>query len=136
MFNCSKTKILLFLIPVLLASCWWRSDERYTHASAREAAQRFYTMLVCGDYGKFVNIQETADSMTDEYHVQMVELMEQFMDRFTAERGKVLKVTATRDSLIEADSTALVWLDLLFADSLVEQICVPLVFTNEKWRMK
>ena len=126
----------IFIIVTMLSSCWWQSGERYTHASAREAAQRFYTLLMRGDYGKFVNVQEAADSMSDEYHAQMVELMEQFMENFTAERGKVLGVTATRDSLIEADSMALVWLDLLFADSVVEQICVPLVFTNERWKMR
>ena len=51
-------------------------------------------------------------------------------------RGGILSATATNDTLMEADSSARVYLDIVFADSLCEQVSLPLLFRDGKWRLR
>ena len=77
-----------------------------------------------------------ADSLPHAYRSQLVDLAGQFMARQRAARGGILSATATNDTLMEADSSARVYLDVVFADSLCEQVSLPLLFRDGKWRLR
>lgn len=113
-----------------------REGDRYTHQSARQAAERIYTSLLEGRYEDYVRSRYDADSLPEEYRSQLIDLADQFMARQCAVRGGILSATATTDTLIESDSSARVRLDLTFSDSLCEEVSIALVFRDQKWRMR
>lgn len=119
--------ILSFFI---LFSC---ADGQYSHKAAREAAQQFYTMLLRGDYEGFVGSYANAKDMPPDYRSQLEDATAQFMARDDMQR--LTSVRALSDSLLP-DSTAYVMLQLNFSDSTSEQVELPLVLTQEGWRMK
>ena len=125
----------LLLLLLLSAGCR-RQGDHFTHASAQEAAERFYASLISGQYDEYVMAHNGADSLPHAYRSQLVDLAGQFMARQRAARGGILSATATNDTLMEADSSARVYLDVVFADSLCEQVSLPLLFRDGKWRLR
>ena len=123
------------LLLLLIVGCN-REGDHYTHRSVRQAAERFYAHLIEGRYDDYVSARYDADSLPQAYRSQLIDLAAQFMAQQRKTRGDILSATAMADTLIEADSSARVRLDLVFADSLREEISIALVFRNEKWKMK
>ena len=128
-------RFLPFLLLLLIVGCN-REGDHYTHRSARQAAERFYAHLIEGRYDDYVSARYDSDSLPQAYRSQLIDLAAQFMAQQRTTRGGILSATAMADTLIEADSSARVRLDLVFADSLREEISIALVFRNEKWKMK
>ena len=128
-------RFLPFLLSLLIVGCN-REGDHYTHRSVRQAAERFYAHLIEGRYDDYVSARYDSDSLPQAYRSQLIDLAAQFMAQQRKTRGGILSATAMADTLIEADSSARVRLDLVFADSLREEISIALVFRNEKWKMK
>ena len=128
-------RFLPFLLLLLIVGCN-REGDHYTHRSVRQAAERFYAHLIEGRYDDYVSARYDSDSLPQAYRSQLIDLAAQFMAQQRKTRGGILSATAMADTLIEADSSARVRLDLVFADSLREEISIALVFRNEKWKMK
>ena len=124
-----------FLLLLLIVGCN-REGDHYSHRSVRQAAERFYSHLIEGRYDDYVSARYDSDSLPQAYRSQLIDLAAQFMAQQRKTRGGILSATAMADTLIEADSSARVRLDLVFADSLREEISIALVFRNEKWKMK
>ena len=124
--NKFKIQILSLL---LLAAC---SGDLYTHEAAREAAEGYYTMLVKGDYKGFVGGYADAEAWPKDYRSQLEDATAQFI---ADNMRSLVSVSAISDSLGK-DSTAYVMLGLCFSDSTTEQIGLPLVLTEEGWKMK
>ena len=128
-------RFLPFLLLLLIVG-GNREGDHYTHRSVRQAAERFYAHLIEGRYDDYVSARYDSDSLPQAYRSQLIDLAAQFMAQQRKTRGGILSATAMADTLIEADSSARVRLDLVFADSLREEISIALVFRNEKWKMK
>ena len=128
-------RFLPLLLLLLIVGCN-REGDHYTHRSVRQAAERFYAHLIEGRYDDYVSARYDSDSLPQAYRSQLIDLAAQFMVQQRKTRGGILSATAMADTLIEADSSARVRLDLVFADSLREEISIALVFRNEKWKMK
>lgn len=125
-----KKLIACCLLSVVLFAC---SRGHYTHKAARKAAEKFYTMLIEGNYQGFVDGYANAESLPEGYRSQLVDAVAQLM---TGERMRNLTgVVATKDSLLE-DSTAYVMLQLNYCDSTSEQVELPLILMEDGWRMK
>ncbi|MBP3711621.1 MAG: hypothetical protein IJ219_10485 [Bacteroidaceae bacterium] len=125
-----KKAIFCCLMSALL---WCCSDGHYTHKAAREAAEKYYTMLVRGDYKGFVDGYASSENLPEDFRSQLVDATAQFMARDDMRR--LVSVEALSDSLLE-DSTAYVMLQLHFADSTSEQVELSLVLEEGKWRMQ
>ena len=112
--------------------------DRYTHDSAREAAERYYAMLLADNYGGAVDITwmdnpMAQDSIPSDLRQSYIDLLRQFKAEMP--RGGMLSATALRDTLY-GDSLAYVFLDLCLADSTHEEVLQPLVFSRGKWWIK
>lgn len=129
-----KANVLPFLGGVggglLLVAC---SRGLMSHEAVREAAVQYYSMLVKGDYGGFVEGYARSEELPEDFRSQLVDATAQFMAK--DDMRSLCNVTALNDSLY-ADSTAVVMLQLQFSDSTSEQIELPLVLTEEGWKMK
>ncbi|MBR6170541.1 MAG: hypothetical protein IKQ51_07555 [Bacteroidaceae bacterium] len=118
-----------------LASCTKTAPDTFSHESVQQAAQRYYTYFVNGDAKQFVEGMADSQTFPEDYTRQMQDVIAQAAKEL-ARKGEVVRVEALSDSLYAADSTAYVFLDLVFADSVHEQVGVPMVFQKSKWRVK
>ncbi|MBO7068339.1 MAG: hypothetical protein J6W52_06635 [Bacteroidaceae bacterium] len=124
-----------FLFIFLLMACEKPVQETFSHESVQQAAQHYYMLLIQGEARQFVEGMSNAETFTEDYKEQMQNVIAQAA-KGIAKKGGVVRVEALSDTLYVADSTAYVFLDLVFADSIHEQIGLPMVFQKGVWRMK
>ena len=125
-----KKAVVCCLLALVCLAC---SRGHFTHKGAQKAAEKYYTMLIKGNYKGFVKGYADAEGLPEDFRSQLVDATAQFMAKDDMRRLK--SVQAISDSLCE-DSTAFVMLQLNFSDSTSEQIEVPLVLLEEGWKMK
>jgi len=125
-----KKTVVYCLLSVVFFAC---SNGQYTHKAARKAAEKYYTMLIKGNYKGFVKGYANSEDLPKDFRSQLADATAQFMARDDMRSLKSVK--AINDSLLE-DSTAYVMLQLNFNDSTSEQIELSLVLTKEGWKMK
>ncbi len=127
--------LLLLIVTGIVCACQPEpSLNRFDSPSARFAAQTYYQYLVDDDYEAYVGAMNLPDSLTPRLRTFWVETMAQYAHALRENKGQVLQVQAVSDSLGEAQ--AQVFLDVMYADSVVEQISLPLVFRDGRWRIK
>lgn len=125
-----KKVVVCCLLTIVCLAC---SRGHFTHKAARKAAEKYYTMLIKGNYKGFVKGYANSENLPEDFRSQLVDAAAQFMTKDDMRRLK--SVEAISDSLCE-DSTAYVMLQLNFCDSTSEQIELPLVLLEEGWKMK
>ena len=125
-----KKAVVCCLLSVVCLAC---SKGQMTHEAAQKAAEKYYKMLIKGNYKGFVNGYASAENMPEDFRSQLVDATAQFMTKDDMRRLKSVK--AISDSLLE-DSTAYVMLQLNFSDSTSEQIELPLILMEKDWKMK
>ena len=130
-----RSRILLLSLVAFLASCTKTDSDTFSHESVQQAAQRYYTYFINGDAKQFVEGMADAESFPEDYSLQMQNVVAHAAEEL-ARKGGVVRVEALSDSLYAADSTAYVFLDLVYPDSVHEQVRLPMIFQKSKWRMK
>ncbi len=128
-------RALFLLLPLLLfaASACRPKGDRLTGESARQAAERYFNMLIQGQYEQYVDGMVSSTDMSTELRSQMIDLLSQFCESQQLDRA-MLSAQATADSL--QDSSAYVRLDVLYGDSTTEEVGMPLVFSGGRWLMQ
>ena len=122
--------ILAFFLA--LSSCSSPTQEQL----AAMAAEGFYRHLMAGEYEQFLEGRVGADSLPDDYREQLLAGYKQFMaQQQRAHKGirDVRFSSVTTDSLTGVVNVMLV---LCFGDSINEEIVVPMVGNDGRWRMK
>ncbi|MBR0272630.1 MAG: DUF4878 domain-containing protein [Bacteroidaceae bacterium] len=104
------------------------------HSRARRAAEKSYEYLQKGKYEKFVGEIAYADSMSDDYRAQMVDLVHEYAATLQQHHGAFTGITAVNDTIV--GEQAHVYLQITFADSTSEEIGVPMVKVGKKWKMQ
>jgi len=100
------------------------------------AAKGYYTHLAKGEYQQFLEGKAGSDSLPDDYREQLLVAYAQFADRQQREHGGISEVqanTASTDSLLHCTNAFLI---LCYGDSTQEEIVVPMVEHDGRWRMK
>ena len=127
--------LLLLLMLISLSGCSHEQKDTFTDESVRQAAQRYYTYFINGDAKQYVEGMADSQNFTEDYSMQMQDVISHASNEL-AKRGRVVRVEALSDSLYTADSTAYVYLDLVYADSVHEQVGVQMAFQQGCWRIK
>ena len=123
------------LMLTMLFSCSEKQGDAFTNESVQQAAQHYYTLFVQGNAQQYVEGLAGAESFSEDYKQQMQNVIAQGA-RELERKGGVVRVEALSDTLYVADSTAYVYLDLVFSDSIHEQIGVPMIFRKGSWWIK
>ena len=121
----------LFVLVILLMTIACSGDD---HSRARRAAEKSYEYLQKGKYEQFVGEIAYADSMSDDYRAQMVDLVHEYSAMLQRQHGDMTEVTAVGDTII--GEQAHVYLQITFADSTSEEVGVPMVKVGKKWKMQ
>ncbi|MCR5819816.1 MAG: DUF4878 domain-containing protein [Bacteroidaceae bacterium] len=130
----SKTgfTLIIFIIALVLSGCRRRTDAE--HKAVRAAAQEYMEMLKDGEIDDYVAGIVYADSMTGDYMSQMADLLAEHVAMLQAEHGGIKEVRAVADTLL--DQHAQVFLEVMFADSTIESIDLPMVKDGKTWKMQ
>lgn len=117
----------------LLAAC---SSQPTKEELAGLAAKGYYQHLVAGEYEQFVEGRLMADSLPADYRLQLIEGYKQFVAQQLEARKGIQEVTVSRaytDSLADYTNVLLM---LCYGDSTTEEVVVPMVERDGRWRMK
>ena len=129
-------------IVTLLAGCLWLSlligcSQPTPEELASLAAKGYYDHLIRGEYEQFlegVDIRENMDR--EDYRSQLLDCYQQFMaQQQTAHRG-ILDVRVSNAKTDTIQKYTNVFLVLCYGDSTNEEIVVPMVERQGRWRMK
>ena len=119
--------IILFLL--LLTAC--SGDD---HIRVRRAAEKDYEYLRKGKYEKYVAEIAYADSMSEDYRAQMVDLIHEYAEQLHRQHGGMTDIAAMNDTIL--GDLAHVYLQITFTDSTSEEVGVPMVKVGKKWKMQ
>ena len=100
------------------------------------AARGYYQHLLQGQYEEFLQGRVGADSLPEDYREQLLVGYKQFMAGQQREHRGIREVqvgNARTDSVLHYTS---VFLILCYGDSTQEEIVVPMVEHNGRWKMK
>ena len=125
--------LIVFIGLIGFVGC---SSEPTAEERAAQAAKTYYDYLVAGRYDEFLQGRVGADSLPADYREQLLVSCQQFMAQQTKAHQGISDVrisNARTDSLTDYVS---VFLLLCYADSLQEEIVVPMVEHNGRWCMK
>ena len=122
------------LFIILLALAMMTSCSGDDHHRVRDAAEKSYRYLQKGKYEKFVGEIAYADSMSEDYRVQMIDLIKEYAVSQEMQHGKLVKVEATDDTIM--DALAHVYLQISYADNTSEEVGVPMVRVDGDWKMQ
>lgn len=100
------------------------------------AAKGYYTHLMNGEYEAFLEGKAGADSLPEGYREQLLTSYRQFMAQQNREHHGILDIRVSNAATDTALNYTNVFLVLCFGDSVNEEIVVPMVERNGRWRMK
>lgn len=100
------------------------------------AAKGYYTHLMNGEYEAFLEGKAGADSLPEGYREQLLTSYRQFMAQQNREHHGILDIRVSNATTDNALNYTNVFLVLCFGDSVNEEIVVPMVERDGRWRMK
>lgn len=127
-------KHLLFIVLVFLALCACSSPTPEEMASL--AAKGYYEHLLKGEYDKFLEGKAGSDSLPEAFRRQLLAGYKQFLSQQNSLHNginEIRVINAMRDTILNYTN---VFLMLCFGDSTNEQVSVPMIDHNGRWRMK
>ena len=128
-------EILFFLLSVMsLFSCKEKTPDPGYYAGI--AAKGYYDMLLEGRYDEFVEGQNMPHRIPEGYRQQLVLNAKMFVEQQKNEhRGmKAFQILDAKADTVH--HLADVYLSVTYGDSTKEQIVVPMVEVEKKWKMR
>ncbi len=126
----SAFAVILLLFLVLL-SCSGRMERE--HRQVRRAACRSYVYLAEGRHADYVSCLAASVSADTEQLQALGDMAAEYAALLQSENGGLASVTPVGDTIW--GDTAHVFLQLIFADGASEQLGVPMVRQDGKWRV-
>ncbi len=132
-----KQLAFALLAGLLLLGCHKLTPEEAALAAAKTAAKGYYDHLLAGRYEQFLQGRAGTDSLPDSYREQLITGYRQFMAQQTSAHGGISSLRVNDSAYIDSTLHLIqVFLLLQFADSVEEEIVVPMVEDNGRWLMK
>ena len=127
-----KSVLIVLLGSMLMIACSLSSEEM-----ASLAAKGYYEHLIHGEYEQYLEGKDGLNRQaTEDYWNQLLDNCHQFVrQQETAHRGiSEVRVVSAKNDTLQKYST--VFLVLCFGDSTNEEIVVPMVERDGRWKMK
>ena len=123
----------LFLLLLLLGAC---SSGPTSEELASLAAEGYYRHLLRGEYEQFLKGKDGLDRMPEDYREQMQAAYKQYMAQQEEVHRGILDVRVSNAKTDSSLRLTNVFLVLCFGDSTNEEIVVPMVEREGRWRMR
>lgn len=129
-----KLLLLTLIIPWLALSC--NRDKASTEDIAVRQAKLYYEHLAAGRFDEFMKGVAEFDSLPGDYQEQLTTNIRQFAARQAAEHRGIASVKAVRATVDTLTRQAQAFLVVCYADSVNEEIVVPMVDCDGEWKMR
>lgn len=132
-------KKLLYVLSfgLLLVACSVGGNElEVIEQRAGTTAHEYYKLLLQEKYEDFVLGMDGGDSLPAAYREQMVANTAMFVKQQRDQHKGIKEFVLSRCVADTASHTAEAMLEIVYADSTKEIVCVPLVERNGNWYMK
>lgn len=120
------------LLLLLLGACSGPTPEEL----ASLAAEGYYRHLMKGEYEQFMKGKDGLDRMPEDYREQMLAAYKQYMAQQQEVHRGILDVRVSNAKTDSSLHLTNVFLVLCFGDSTNEEIVVPMVEREGRWRMR
>ena len=132
-----RNTLFLSMMLWLLTACGGKNPQiAGTAEGAMVAAKLYYDCLAVGQYEMFLNGRLGASDMPESYRQELIDSYRQFMAQQRQAHGSVISTEATGISQDTALHVTYVLLSITFADSIHEEIAVPMVLQDDQWLMR
>lgn len=105
-------------------------------AKVGQAAKAYYDKLLSGKYTEYVDGFYRAEKIPNTYHAQLVENAKLFVALQKEAHQGIVAVDVTRVQTDTLHHKADVFLTLCYADSVKEQVVVPMIQKKGDWLMR
>lgn len=126
--------LLVMLMALGLGAC--KSEGPDAGQLAAVAAKGYYDLLKEGKYEQFVTGMNQPYRIPKGYHDQLVLNTQMFCEQMAAERRGLADVSVINAKADTARHIADVFLLLSYGDSTKEQVVVPMVEVQGRWKMR
>ena len=124
---------LFFLFLLLLGAC---SSGPTPEELASLAAEGYYRHLLNGEYEKFMKGKDGLDGMPEDYREQLQAAYKQYMAQQQEVHRAILDVRVSNARTDSSLHVTNVFLVLCYGDSTNEEIAVPMVEREGRWKMR
>ena len=130
-----KKPILFLVLLAALGSCK-KTEGPDAAKLASAAAKEYYSLLLKGDYRKFVDGIHQPNRIPEGYYKQLVLNAQMFMEQQKEEHRGIARVEVLSAHADTARHVANVFLGLVYGDRSKEQVVVPMVEEKGVWKMR
>ncbi len=129
----SRALVAAFAL-LCLASC--KPEDRKPEEVALQTAKVYYDYLLQGDYNSFVEGTLQGDTVPADYRQQLLLNMQMFVEKQRREHQGIVRIEPLRAVADTATHTASAFLSVHYADSVREEIVVPMVEKGGIWYLR
>ena len=131
-----RSPLFALLLSLLLAACSSsNSGDGLQPPSAKEVME-YYELYRSGNYAEYVKAMQSCDDKPADFCKQMADALKQHAARIKEEKGGTVGAEFLRTELHAEHSAADAYLSVTYGDSTKEEVILPLVFCQDKWRLK
>ena len=131
-----RSPLLVLLISFLLAACSSGGKGDGLQPPTAKEVMEYYELYRSGNYAEYVKAMQSCDDKPADFCKQMADALKQHAARIKAEKGGAVSAEFLRTELHAEHSAADAYLSVTYGDSTKEEIVLPLVFWQDKWRLK
>ena len=129
--------VALAAAVAFLLSCKSETKEGIVEKSTpSEIVETAYGHLLKGEYDGYLSCVQSCDSIPERYRKSLVNVLKQAAENEQKERKGIVSANAIAENTNEKETYSVVRVDITYGDSTKEEIAVPVVKYNGKWRLK
>ncbi|MBP5380224.1 MAG: hypothetical protein J6Y39_00630 [Bacteroidaceae bacterium] len=130
-----KKNTLYILSLTFTISLFAACSNKDSRKAACLAAEQYYGYLIDGDVERYVKAIHDYDELPEEYRSQLRDMFAQYLDNEQKMRGGLIQARALHDTIVD-NMYAHILMEVTFGDSTQEQVFLPLVLTDNGWKLK
>lgn len=131
-----RSPLLVLLLSYLLTACSPGGKGEGVQPPTADEVMAYYELYRSGNYADYVKAMQSCDDKPADFCKQMADALKQHAARIKAEKGGAVSAEFLRTEMHAEHSAADAYLSVTYGDSTKEEIILPLVFWQDKWRLK
>lgn len=131
-----RSPLLVLLLSYLLTACSPGGKGEGLQPPTADEVMAYYELYRSGNYADYVKAMQSCDDKPADFCKQMADALKQHAARIKAEKGGAVSAEFLRTEMHAEHSAADAYLSVTYGDSTKEEIILPLVFWQDKWRLK
>ena len=131
-----RSPLLVLLLSYLLTACSPGGKGEGLQPPTADEVMAYYELYRSGNYADNVKAMQSCDDKPADFCKQMADALKQHAARIKEEKGGTVSAEFLRTELHAEHSAADAYLSVTYGDSTKEEIVLPLVFWQDKWRLK